>query len=205
MLCELLGRRERLILAVPAELRLSRHDADPAGSCERGQDPAPPGMRDGETCLGEHLVMPRLQQAHRCLEIAREERYRVSGPKNGVHRLVPGERFAIRLRLAPDPNERRPKLFPGTDRVDLDKRITLGVEARLRVSSIKKTHILQSLVPMSLFRSDPAAATGPGIFRRCPMSQMFGLFIRQAGEPCHQLRRHLIRQDNHEALYRIVA
>jgi len=52
--------------------------------------------------------------------------HRIPGP-------APGPRLALRLGLAPDPLQHRAKLLPRDDGVDLDQRVTLGIQARVAV------------------------------------------------------------------------
>lgn len=50
-----------------------------------------------------------------------------------VHRLAPRPRFARRLGLAPDPFQKRAKLFSRHEGVDLDQQVPLGIQARVAV------------------------------------------------------------------------
>jgi len=82
--------------------------------------------------------------------------------------LAPRARLAIRIRLAPDPLQSRAELFPRHDGVNLDQRILLGVETRVTVRKIEKTHLRHRCIPNAGSLYHHTAVRGVGQFLEVP-------------------------------------
>ena len=105
--------------------------------------------------------------------------------------LAPRARLAIHIRLAPDPLKSRAELLPRHDGVDLDQRVLVGVEARVTVRKIEKTHLRHRCIPNAGSLSHHTEVRGWGNLQRCPelFSQANGCGS-QIGSGRHSARRN---------------